>query len=193
MLHLASKSPRRRELLARLGLDFGVLDIEVVEERAPGESPDAYVARVAREKAGAGLLRVVAVPGAVVLGSDTEVVLGDEVFGKPGTEARAIAQLQRMRGQTVVFHTALALLDTRSGHAQIDGVPTHVRFRDLSDDEIRRYVERERPLDCAGSAKSEGLGITLLEAMSGDDPTALIGLPLIALSRMLRAARVQLP
>ena len=89
--------------------------------------------------------------------------------------------------------TALALLDTRSGHAQIDGVPTHVRFRDLSDDEIRRYVERERPLDCAGSAKSEGLGITLLEAMSGDDPTALIGLPLIALSRMLRAAGVQLP
>jgi septum formation protein len=98
-----------------------------------------------------------------------------------------------MRGNTIVFHTAVALLNTRSGHLQIEGVPTHVRFRDLTDGEIERYVARERPLDCAGSAKSEGLGISLLEAMPGDDPTALVGLPLIALSRMLRAEGLQLP
>lgn len=119
--------------------------------------------------------------------------LGSEVFGKPGTEARAVAQLQRMRGQTVVFHTALALLNTRTGHLQVEGIPTQVRFRNLSDDEIRRYVAKEQPLDCAGSAKSEGLGITLLDAMPGEDPTALIGLPLIALSRMLRAEGLELP
>lgn len=98
-----------------------------------------------------------------------------------------------MRGRTVVFHTALAVLNTRTGSIRCEGVPTLVRFRDLDDDEIRRYVAKERPLDCAGSAKSEGLGIALLEALSGDDPTALIGLPLIALSRMLRAEGLQLP
>ena len=98
-----------------------------------------------------------------------------------------------MRGQTVVFHTALAVLNTRTGHLQVEGIPTQVRFRNLSDDEIRRYVAKEQPLDCAGSAKSEGLGITLLDAMPGEDPTALIGLPLIALSRMLRAEGLELP
>ena len=187
---LASTSAYRRMLLERLQLPFDTDRPETDESPLPGEPPAVTAERLALEKARAVAARW---PDALIIGSDQVAHLGDEVFGKPGTEARAIAQLQRMRGQTVVFHTALALLDTRSGHAQIDGVPTHVRFRDLSDDEIRRYVERERPLDCAGSAKSEGLGITLLEAMSGDDPTALIGLPLIALSRMLRAAGVQLP
>ena len=114
-------------------------------------------------------------------------------FGKPGTVERAVAQLKQMSGQTVIFHTALALLNTTTGEAQIDVVPTEVRFRTLSDDEIVRYVEKERPLDCAGSAKSEGLGITLLDALSGDDPNALVGLPLIALARMLRNEGISLP
>ena len=124
---------------------------------------------------------------------DQVAYLGDRVFGKPGTESRAVAQLQQMSGQTVVFHTALALLNTRSGRLQTAGIPTRVRFRTLTEAEIRRYVAKEQPLDCAGSAKSEGLGISLLEALSGDDPTALIGLPLIALSRMLRAEGLELP
>ena len=119
--------------------------------------------------------------------------MGDTRFGKPGTVERAIAQLQAMSGRTVVFHTALALLNTRSGHVQLDAVPTEVRFRSLTDDEIVRYVNKERPLDCAGSAKSEGLGITLLDALSGDDPNALVGLPLIALARMLRNEGIALP
>ncbi|MBV2262910.1 MAG: Maf family nucleotide pyrophosphatase [Thauera sp.] len=187
---LASTSAYRRMLLERLQLPFETDRPETDESPLPGEAPAATAERLALEKARAVAARW---PGALIIGSDQVAHLGDEVFGKPGTEARAIAQLQRMRGQTVVFHTALAVLDTRSGHAQVEGVPTHVRFRELSDDEIRRYVERERPLDCAGSAKSEGLGIALLEAMRGDDPTALIGLPLIALSRMLRVAGVQLP
>lgn len=119
--------------------------------------------------------------------------MGNQIFGKPGTESRAIAQLRQMSGQTVVFHTALALLNTRTGRLQTEGIPTRVRFRTLTEAEIRRYVAKEQPLDCAGSAKSEGLGISLLEALSGDDPTALIGLPLIALSRMLRAEGLDLP
>ncbi|WP_297365995.1 Maf family nucleotide pyrophosphatase [Thauera sp.] len=187
---LASTSAYRRMLLERLQLPFETDRPETDETAHPGETPAATAERLALDKAYAVAARW---PDALVIGSDQVAHRGDEIFGKPGTEARAIAQLQRMRGQTVVFHTALAVLNTRSGHAQVAGVPTQVRFRDLDDDEIRRYVERERPLDCAGSAKSEGLGITLLEAMSGDDPTALIGLPLIALSRMLRAEGVALP
>lgn len=187
---LASTSAYRRMLLERLQLPFETDRPETDETAHPGEMPSTTAERLALDKAYAVAARW---PDALVIGSDQVAHRGDEIFGKPGTEARAIAQLQRMRGQTVVFHTALAVLNTRSGHAQVAGVPTRVRFRDLDDDEIRRYVERERPLDCAGSAKSEGLGITLLEAMSGDDPTALIGLPLIALSRMLRAEGVTLP
>ncbi|MER2553502.1 MAG: Maf family nucleotide pyrophosphatase [Thauera sp.] len=187
---LASTSTYRRLLLERLQLPFETDRPETDETALAGETPSATAERLALDKARAVATRW---PDALVIGSDQVAHLGDEIFGKPGTEARAIAQLQRMRGQTVVFHTALAVLNTRSGRAQVAGVPTRVRFRDLDDDAIRRYVERERPLDCAGSAKSEGLGIALLEAMSGDDPTALIGLPLIALSRMLRAEGVQLP
>ena len=174
---LASTSTYRRLLLERLQLPFETDRPETDETALAGETPSATAERLALDKARAVATRW---PDALVIGSDQVAHLGDEIFGKPGTEARAIAQLQRMRGQTVVFHTALAVLNTRSGRAQVAGVPTRVRFRDLDDDAIRRYVERERPLDCAGSAKSEGLGIALLEAMSGDDPTALIGLPLIA-------------
>lgn len=189
-LVLASTSAYRKMLLERLHLPFDTDRPETDETPLPGEAPAATAERLAAEKARAVAGRW---PDALVIGSDQVAHLGDEVFGKPGTEARAIAQLQRMRGQTVVFHSALAVLNTRTGHLQVEGIPTQVRFRNLSDDEIRRYVAKEQPLDCAGSAKSEGLGITLLDAMPGEDPTALIGLPLIALSRMLRAEGLELP
>lgn len=189
-LVLASTSAYRKMLLERLCIPFDTDRPETDETPLPGEAPPATAERLAAEKARAVAGRW---PDALIIGSDQVAYLDGEVFGKPGTEARAIAQLQRMRGRTITFHTALALLNTRSGHLQMDGVPTQVRFRDLSDDEIRRYVAKERPLDCAGSAKSEGLGIALLDAMPGDDPTALIGLPLIALSRMLRAEGLELP
>ena len=189
-LVLASTSAYRKMLLERLHLPFDTDRPETDEAPLPGEAPAATAERLAAEKARAVAARW---PDALIIGSDQVAYLGSEVFGKPGTEARAVAQLQRMRGQTVVFHTALALLNTRTGHLQVEGVPTQVRFRNLSDDEIRRYVAKEQPLDCAGSAKSEGLGITLLDAMPGEDPTALIGLPLIALSRMLRAEGLELP
>ncbi|MCV2216614.1 Maf family protein [Thauera sp. Sel9] len=189
-LILASTSAYRRMLLERLLIPFETARPDTDETPLPGEAPDATAERLAADKA-----RAVASawPDALIIGSDQVAHIGDQVFGKPGSEERAIAQLQQMSGQTVSFHTALALLNTRSGRLQIEGVPTRVRFRSLSEDEIRRYVATERPLDCAGSAKVEGLGITLLEALSGDDPTALIGLPLIALSRMLRAEGVALP
>ncbi len=189
-LVLASTSAYRKMLLERLHLPFDTDRPETDEAPLPGEAPAATAERLAAEKARAVAARW---PDALIIGSDQVAYLGSEVFGKPGTEARAVAQLQRMRGQTVVFHTALALLNTRTGHLQVEGIPTQVRFRNLSDDEIRRYVAKEQPLDCAGSAKSEGLGITLLDAMPGEDPTALIGLPLIALSRMLRAEGLELP
>ena len=132
-------------------------------------------------------------PQALIIGSDQVAYVDDARFGKPGTVEQAIAQLKCMRGRTVVFHTGVALLNAATRRIQVSGVPTRVRFRDLDDDEIARYVENEMPLDCAGSAKVEALGITLLDSLSTDDPTALIGLPLIALSRMLRAEGVRLP
>ena len=189
-LVLASTSSYRQMLLERLSIPFELARPDTDETPLPGEPPATTAERLAAEKA-----RAVAAawPDALIIGSDQVAYLGDQVFGKPGTESRAVAQLQQMSGQTVVFHTALALLNTRSGRLQTEGIPTRVRFRTLTEAEIRRYVAKEQPLDCAGSAKSEGLGISLLEALSGDDPTALIGLPLIALSRMLRAEGLELP
>ena len=189
-LVLASTSAYRRELLQRFNLPFEVARPDIDESPLPGEHPRSTAERLAIEKA-----RAVAgnFADALIIGSDQVAAMGDIRFGKPGTVERAVAQLKQMSGQTVIFHTALALLNTTTGEAQIDVVPTEVRFRALSDDEIVRYVEKERPLDCAGSAKSEGLGITLLDALSGDDPNALVGLPLIALARMLRREGVALP
>lgn len=189
-LVLASTSAYRRELLQRFGLPFEVARPDIDESPLPGEHPRSTAERLAIEKA-----RAVAgkFADALIIGSDQVAAMGDIRFGKPGTVERAAAQLKQMSGQTVIFHTALALLNTTTGEAQIDVVPTEVRFRTLGDDEIVRYVEKERPLDCAGSAKSEGLGITLLDALSGDDPNALVGLPLIALARMLRHEGVALP
>lgn len=187
---LASTSAYRRMLLDRFGIPFETANPRLDETPLEGETPPATANRLAVDKA-----QAVAgdFPDALIIGSDQVAHLGNEIFGKPGTSERAIDQLRRMSGQSVTFHTALAVVNTRTGAVQSESVPTHVRFRDLGDDEIRRYVEKEQPLDCAGSAKSEGLGITLLESLSGDDPTALIGLPLIALSRMLRAEGVLLP
>lgn len=188
---LASTSAYRRALLERFMLPFEVAHPEVDESPLPGEAPDALALRLAEEKARAVAARF---PAALIIGSDQVAHLGARRFGKPGSVAAAIAQLQSMRGQSVVFHTALAVLNSASGKLQCVGVPTSVRFRsDLTDAEIARYVAKEMPLDCAGSAKSEGLGISLLDALSGDDPTALIGLPLIALARMLRQEGVELP
>ena len=189
-LVLASTSAYRRELLQRFDLPFDVARPDIDETPLPGETPQATAERLAVEKA-----RAVAgqFEDALIIGSDQVAHMGDTRFGKPGTVERAIAQLQAMSGRTVIFHTALAVLNTRSGHVQLDAVPTQVRFRTLGDDEIVRYVNKERPLDCAGSAKSEGLGITLLDALSGDDPNALVGLPLIALARILRNEGIALP
>ena len=189
-LVLASTSAYRRMLLERLCIPFETARPEVDETPLPGEAPDATANRLALEKALAVAERL---DDALVIGSDQVAHIGSEVFGKPGTVERAHEQLRRMSGQTVVFHTALAVVNTHTGARLVDSVPTEVRFRTLTEDEIVRYVDKEMPLDCAGSAKSEGLGITLLDALSGDDPTALVGLPLIALSRMLREQGLQLP
>ncbi|MBL8445972.1 MAG: septum formation inhibitor Maf [Zoogloeaceae bacterium] len=187
---LASTSRYRNELLQRLTLPFVTAKPDVDESPLPGEHPAATAERLAVDKA----MAVAADhPDSLIIGSDQVAYLGSEVFGKPGSIPRAEEQLRRMSGQTVVFHTAVALFNSRTERFSCRAVPTHVRFRALTDAEIQRYVAREMPLDCAGSAKSEGLGIALLEALSGDDPTALIGLPLIALADMLRLEGVDLP
>lgn len=187
---MGSTSRYRRELLARLGLPFDVAAPAVNETPLAGEAPRALALRLALAKA-----RAVAAahPQAVVIGSDQVADLDGEPLGKPGNHERATAQLRRMRGQTVVFHTALAVVCQATSFEQVDLAPVRVRFRDLSDAEIERYLHAEQPYDCAGSAKSEGLGIALLDAIDSDDPTALIGLPLIRTCRMLRAAGLALP
>lgn len=189
-LILASTSPYRRELLARLGLPFETAKPEVDETPSDGETPAQTALRLAEAKA-----RAVAPhhPGALIIGSDQVACSGNRVFGKPGTRDRAVAQLRTLSGCSVVFHTAVCLLDTAAGRVQLENVPVEVRFRVLQDREIGHYLDREPALDCAGSARCEGLGIALLDYLRGDDPNALIGLPLIALCRMLRNEGVALP
>ncbi|CAM3634230.1 Maf family nucleotide pyrophosphatase [Paracidovorax anthurii] len=189
-LVLGSTSRYRRELLSRLGLDFDVAAPDVDETPAQGEPPRDLALRLALAKARAVSARH---PGAIVIGSDQVADLAGEPLGKPGTHERAVEQLQRMRGRAVVFQTALAVVCVATGFEAVDIAPVEVRFRDLSDAEIERYLRTEQPYDCAGSAKSEGLGISLLEAIVSDDPTALVGLPLIRTCRMLRAAGMVLP
>lgn len=187
-LILGSTSRYRRELLQRLRIPFDVAAPQVDETPASSEAPRDLALRLALAKARAVASRV---PDAVVIGSDQVADLHGEPLGKPGDHARATEQLRRMRGQTVVFHTALAVVCLDSGFEQVDLAPVQVRFRELSDAEIEAYLRAEEPYDCAGSAKSEGLGIALLEAIDSDDPTALVGLPLIRTCRMLRAAGVR--
>lgn len=189
-LILASTSPYRRELLGRLQLPFEVCAPETDETPLPGEAPAATAERLASAKAAAVAARH---PDALVIGSDQVAYCGELRFGKPGTRDKACAQLRQLSGKVVVFHTGLCLLNGRSGRSHLRGVPTEVRFRELSDAEIERYLDREDALNCAGSARSEALGISLLEWMRSDDPTALVGLPLIALAEMLRAEGLPLP
>jgi septum formation protein len=186
---LGSTSRYRRELLSRLHLPFEVAAPDVDETPHPGERPEALARRLALAKAHAVAARH---PHAVVIGSDQVADLDGEPLGKPGTHERAVEQLHRMRGRTVVFQTALSVVCQASGFEMSDLAPVKVRFRALSDAEIETYLRLEQPYDCAGSAKSEGLGIALLESIDNDDPTALIGLPLIRTARLLRAAGLPL-
>jgi septum formation protein len=189
-LILASTSPYRRELLSRLQIPFETVSPDVDEAPLTGESPAETAERLAEAKARAVVARF---PDGLIIGSDQVAHMGEKRFGKPGTRANAVAQLRAMSGHSVVFHTGLCLLNAATGRVHLRGIPTEVRFRELSDAEIGRYLDREDSLNCAGSARSEGLGIALLEYMRGDDPNALVGLPLIALSDMLRAEGLALP
>ncbi|HVO06162.1 MAG TPA: Maf family nucleotide pyrophosphatase [Burkholderiaceae bacterium] len=186
-LILASTSRYRRELLERLRLPFTVVAPQVDETAAPGEAPAALARRLALAKAQAVAARE---PQAVVIGSDQVAELDGTALGKPGTHERAREQLRSMRGRAVRFHTAVAVARAASGFTQEQLVTVTVRFRALSDEEIERYLRLEQPYDCAGSAKCETLGIVLADAIESDDPTALVGLPLIRTAAMLRAAGV---
>jgi septum formation protein len=189
-LVLASTSPYRHELLSRLQLPFEVCAPDTDESPLPEELPAATAERLAAAKAAAVVARF---PDALIIGSDQIAYCGKQRFGKPGTRANARLQLGQLSGQEVVFHTGLCLLNSRSGRRHVRGVATQVRFRELSDTEIERYLDKEDALNCAGSARSEALGISLMEWMRSDDPTALVGLPLIALAEMLRAEGISLP
>jgi len=188
-LILGSTSAYRRELLARLHIPFEVAAPDVDETPLPGEAPNEMAKRLSLAKARAVAVRF---PQAVVIGSDQVADLNGLSLGKPGTHDKAVAQLRHMRGQTVVFQTAVAVVCLEAGFEQRSLAAVRVKFRDLTNDEIENYLQIERPYDCAGSAKSEGLGIALLDAIDSDDPTALIGLPLIRTCQMLRAAGVAL-
>lgn len=183
-LVLASTSPFRRELLAKVVREFDVAAPEVDETPLVNESPLALVERLAIAKAKALANKF---PEHVLIGSDQVAVVEGTILGKPGTEANAIKQLQAMRGKTVTFLTGLAVYDSKQLLLQSCVEPFEVRFRDLSDAEIVAYVNREQPLNCAGSFKSEALGISLFAALRGDDPNTLVGLPLIRLLAMLRS------
>ncbi len=187
-LILASTSVYRRQLLERLRLPFTVLASDVDETPQPDERPEQIACRLALAKAHS-VARLH--PGAVVIGSDQVADLKGTPLGKPGNHARATVQLQTMRNQTVVFQTAVAVVCLETGFAQTELAQVSVQFRDLSDAQIEAYLQAETPYDCAGSAKSEGLGITLLARIDNDDPTALIGLPLIRTCQMLEAAGVR--
>ncbi|HSI55527.1 MAG: Maf family nucleotide pyrophosphatase [Ramlibacter sp.] len=187
-LLLGSTSVYRRELLSRLRLPFDVVAPEVDETPAPGEEPESLARRLALAKAHAVAAKH---PDAVVIGSDQVADLDGKPLGKPGNHANAVAQLRQMRGRVVVFQTAVAVVCAASGFEAVDLAAVEVQFRDLTDGEIEAYLQAEQPYDCAGSARSEGLGITLLEAIDNDDPTALVGLPLIRTCRMLRAAGIE--
>jgi septum formation protein len=190
LLVLASTSPYRRDLLSRLCLPFEVAAPGVDEAPGPGEDGAALALRLAQAKARAVAARH---PGALVIGSDQTCVAGDRLLGKPGSAAAAGAQLAQLSGASAIFHTALCLLDSGSGRAWLGSTPTEVRVRPLDPDTIARYVVRDRPLDCAGGFKVESLGIALFDAVRSDDPTALVGLPLLMLCRFLREAGVVLP
>ena len=188
-LVLGSTSPYRRELLQRLHIAFEVAAPDVDETPLAGEAPRELAQRLALSKAMA-VARLF--PDAVVIGSDQVADLWGTPLGKPGTHEKAVVQLRQMRGQTVIFQTAVSVVCLESGFEDSSLAAVKVTFRDLSDHEIENYLRAEQPYDCAGSAKSEGLGIALLASIDSDDPTALVGLPLIRTCQMLRAAGIEL-
>src|SRR3569623_1841901 len=186
---LGSSSPYRRELLSRLRLPFEIGLPEADETPRAIETPRELALRLAVEKARAVARKN---PDAAVIGSDQVADLEGEPLGKPGTHDRAVRQLRRMSGKVVVFQTAVAVVCEATGFEQVALAPVRVTFRKLGDEEIENYLQAEKPYDCAGSARSEGLGIALLDSIESDDPSALVGLPLIRTCRMLRAAGVRL-
>ena len=187
---LASTSPYRRQLLERLGIDFAQEAPGIDETRHADEAAVEMVMRLAREKAAGVAARH---EEGLVIGSDQCAVLDQDILGKPGSEERALQQLRAASGKRVRFLTAVCVVDAASGKAQEHLDETVVTFRELDDDSLRRYIAAEQPLDCAGSFKSEALGITLFERIENEDPSALMGLPLIAVARLLRQAGMQLP
>jgi septum formation protein len=190
-LILASSSRYRKELLSRLRIPFDVLAPDIDETPLAGEAPETTALRLARNKA---FVIATKRPNSLVIGSDQVATLDGEQIGKPGSHENALAQLQKMRGRRVIFHTALCLWDSGKADAeqaaQVENVQTFVTFRDLPDHELDAYLRLEQPYDCAGSAKNEGLGIAIIEKIESSDPTALTGLPLIALTTMLRRAEL---
>ncbi len=189
-LVLGSSSPFRKQLLAKLGLDFSCNSPQIDESPLTGEHAEQLVARLAEAKA-----RAVAVkhPDALIIASDQVAVLNGRILGKPGNHQNAHAQLSAAAGNTVTFYTSLALLNASNNHLQLEVVPFKVHFRPLTADEIESYLHKEQPYQCAGSFKSEGLGIALFNKLEGDDPNTLIGLPLIRLIRMLKNEGISIP
>ncbi|HSG60544.1 MAG TPA: nucleoside triphosphate pyrophosphatase [Pseudomonadales bacterium] len=181
-LILASSSPYRQQLLKKLYLSAEIVPPNIDERAYPNEHPEALARRLSKAKATAVAQRV----NGIIIASDQVASVDGHILGKPGNARRAIEQLSLCAGKDVTFFTGLCVYNTRSNHLQVDVVPFSVKFRALTHREIERYVEREQPFDCAGSFKSEGLGICLFESLTGDDPNALIGLPLIRLCAMLR-------
>jgi len=189
-LVLASTSPFRKELLQRLSVPFETFAPDVDESHLPDEPPEQLVQRLSAAKARAGAAQF---PDALIIGSDQVAVCDNEILGKPGTHENACRQLSRLAGHRVSFLTGLCLLDAASDHARVDLVAYHVTFRKLTAQQIERYLGEEKPYNCAGSFKSEGLGVSLFESMEGEDPTALIGLPLIRLTTWLNDAGIAIP
>jgi len=185
---LASSSPYRRELLSRLHLEFDVSSPEIDESRLEGEKPSELVQRLAREKANAVAETLL---DAIVIGSDQVAAFGNEILGKPGNLENAVKQLKMISGKRVTFHTGICVIHTKSALIQTEEVKFAAEFKKLSEEKIRRYLNKEPVFNCAGAFKSEGLGISLIHRMTGDDPTALIGLPLIRLTQMLEHIGVE--
>lgn len=188
-LILASTSPFRRHLLARLAIPFETANPHTDESALSDETPEETALRLSQAKARSLVKQF---PDALIIGSDQVAFIGANIFGKPGNHENAVQQLQAMRGKCVCFYTGLCLLNARTGTAHVRGVPTMVTFRNLSDAQIDNYLRKEQPYNCAGSARSEALGIALLEKIEGHDPNALIGLPLIALCDLLEKENFRL-
>ena len=186
---LASSSPFRKELLSRLQVEFDTSSPDIDESQLPGETPSELVQRLARSKASIIAEKAL---DCIVIGSDQVAVCEDKILGKPGTFEKAVEQLKFLSGKRVCFHTGLSVISTHDAKMQTDEVKFYVGFRELSDSMIKNYLKKEPAFNCAGSFKSEGLGVTLTTRMQGSDPTSLIGLPLIRLTEMLEEAGVEI-